>query len=282
MAIITNYSKASGDIYFHHTVSEKTQDTPLLYGPESHRGFEIIYLVEGEVRYFIEGEEYLARTGDMIFVLPDEVHALQRSKDVNYERVVVSFEFNTIKEMLALGGFDVDFSVFRRESSFRRIIPTNLVKKYGIKEIMQEISSLRNSSPDFPFKFLSAIMSLNAALNKLFADESDEPAFKVSSDPVVKGAVDYINEHITEPIALDSIADALHVSKSTLCHRFRSYMNTSVNRYVATKKIYYALRLMESGLSSTEASEAVGYEHYTTFHHNYKQIMGDTPSRGKR
>ena len=59
MAIITNYSKASGDIYFHHTVSEKTQDTPLLYGPESHRGFEIIYLVEGEVRYFIEGEEYL-------------------------------------------------------------------------------------------------------------------------------------------------------------------------------------------------------------------------------
>ena len=282
MAIITDYSKANGEIYFHHTVSEKTQDTPLLYGPESHRGFEIIYLVEGEVRYFIEGEEYLARTGDMIFVLPDEVHALQRSGAMTYERVVVSFEFNTIKEMLALGGFDIDFSFFKQKSSLRRIIPTNLVKKYGLKEIMQEISGLRKSAPDFSFRFLAAIMSLNAALNNLFADESGEPAFKVSSDPVVKGAVDYINEHITEPIALDSIADALHVSKSTLCHRFRGYMNTSVNRYIATKKVYYALRLMENGMSSTEAAEAVGYEHYTTFHHNYKQIMGTTPSSNKR
>lgn len=282
MAIITNYSKPSGDIYFHHTVSEKTQDTPLLYGPESHRGFEIIYLIEGEVRYFIEGEEYLARTGDMIFVLPDEVHALQRSGAMKYERVVVSFEFNTIKEMLALGGFDIDFSFFKRQSSLKRIIPTNLVKKYGLKEIMLEISGLNNASPDFSFKFLASIMSLNAALNKLFANEADEPAFKVASDSIVKGAVDYINEHITEQIALDSIAAALHVSKSTLCHRFRGYMNTSVNRYIATKKVYYALRLMENGMSSTEASEAVGYEHYTTFHHNYKQIMGNTPSSNKR
>ena len=282
MAIITNYSSANGDLYFHHTVSEKTQDTPPLYGPESHRGFEIIYLVEGEVRYFIEGEEYLARTGDLIFILPNEIHALQRNGETKYERIVVSFEFNTIKEMLALGGFGADQSFLKMKNTVHRIIPIGLVEKYGIRDIMQHIGSLYSYNSEFPFDFLSAIMSLISALNNLFSNESKEPVFKISSDPTVKNAVDFINEHITESLTLNQIAEAIHVSKSTLCRSFRDYMNTSVNRYVASKKIHYAMRLMESGMSATEAASAIGYEHYTTFYHNYRQIIGVSPSNDKK
>lgn len=282
MAIITNFTSTNGDLYFHHTVSEKTQDIPPMYGPESHRGFEIIYLVEGEVRYFIEGEEYVARTGDLIFILPNEIHALQRNGDMKYERVVVSFEFNTIREMLALGGFSVDDSFLEMKNAVHRIIPVDLVEKYGIKDIMQDIGSLYSSDSEFPFRFFSAIMLLITALNELFSNESREPVFRISSDAIVKSAVDYINEHITEQITLDDIAEALHVSKSTLCHRFVGYMNTSVNRYIATKKIYHAMRLIKNGMSATEASAAVGYEHYTTFYHNYKQIIGSSPSNDKK
>ena len=147
---------------------------------------------------------------------------------------------------------------------------------------MQAIGALDSHSAEFPFRFLSQVMALIAALNKLFSHESGEPVFRIASDPVVKMAVDYIGEHIAGPMTLDGIADALHVSKSTLCHRFRDYMNTSVNRYIATKKIYYAMRLMESGMSATEAASAVGYEHYTTFYHNYRQIIGGAPSNDKR
>ncbi len=282
MAIITNYSSTNGDLYFHHTVSEKMQDTPPLYGPESHRGFEMIYLVEGEVRYFIEGDEYLARTGDLIFILPNEIHALQRNGAMKYERVVVSFELNTIKDMLEHGNFSVDSSFLEMKNTVHRIIPVSLVEKYKIKGIMQEIGALQSENPEFPFLFISAIMSLVAALSKLFSNESREPVFKVSSDSIVKGAVAYIGEHVTDRVTLDCIADALHVSKSTLCHRFREYMNISVNRYIAIKKIYYAKRLMENGMSAYEASSSVGYEHYTTFYHNYKQIIGFAPSIGKK
>ena len=282
MAIISNYISNNGDLYFHHTVSPKTQDMPLSYGPESHRGFEMIYLVEGEVRYFIEGEEYLARTGDLIFVLPNEIHALQRNGNMKYERVVVYFELNTIKEMLALGGFCAEQSLLKMKDTVHRIIPIDLVEKYGIKGIMKDIGALDKDYSDFSFKFLSSLMLLIAALDKLFSNESGDPVFGVSSDFMVKNAVDFISEHIGEQITLDRVAEQLHVSKSTLCHRFRSCMNTSVNRYIATKKVYYAMRLMESGMGATEAAAAVGYEHYTTFYHNYRQIIGAPPSSDKK
>ena len=282
MGIITNYTSANGELYFHHTVSERTQEPMPLYGPESHRGFEMIYLVEGEVRYFIEGEEYLARTGDLIFVLPNEVHAIRKNDCMRYERVVVYFELNTVREMLALGGIGAEDSFLRMNNTVHRIIPIDLVKKYGIREIMQNIGELDSGYSEFPFQFLSLIMALIAAMNRLFSNESREPMFRVSSDPIVKSAVEFIGEYIAEPITLDSIAEKLHVSKSTLCHRFRSCMNTSVNRYIAIKKIYYAMRLMENGMSATEAASAVGYEHYTTFYHNYKQIIGTSPSIDKK
>lgn len=282
MAIISDYYSKNRDLYFHHTVSEKTKDTPPMYGPESHRGFEIIYLVEGEVRYFIEGDEYLARTGDLIFILPNEIHALERSGAMKYERVVVSFEYGTVKSMLAQSDFAVDGTFLEMKNTVHRIIPIDLVEKYGIKEIMRDIGRLDSAASEFPFLFFSNLMSLVAALCKLFSNESREPVFKISSDTTVKNAVDYIGEHITEQMTLDRIADALHVSKSTLCHRFRQCMNTSVNRYIATKKIYRAMRLIESGMSANEAASAVGYEHYTTFYHNYRQIIGALPSNDKK
>jgi len=134
MKISTHYSSKNGSFYFHHTVTEPTSDVSAIYGPESHRWFEIIYLIEGEVQYFIEGEQYLARTGDLIFILPNEIHAIQRNSKMKYERVVVSFDFNVIKDMLDLGGFTVDDSFLEMKNAVHRIIPTRLVEKYGLKD----------------------------------------------------------------------------------------------------------------------------------------------------
>ena len=277
-----NYTTQNGNFYFHHTVTYPDSDIPAIYGPESHRWFEIIYLIEGEVSYFIEGEQYLARTGDLIFILPNEIHALQRNVKMRYERVVVSFDFNSINDMLSLGGFDIDENFLDMKNAVHRIIPTRLVEKYNIKDILYDIGSLDVKDKSISYRFLSSILLLVTALNNLFSKESGEPVFLVSADPVVKKAVDYINDRITANITLDEIAEALHVSKSTLCHRFSEYMNTSVNRYIAAKKVYYAMRLIKNGMSATEAATSVGYDHYTTFYHNYKQIIGVSPSVDKK
>lgn len=282
MKISTHYSSKNGSFYFHHTVTEPTSDVSAIYGPESHRWFEIIYLIEGEVQYFIEGEQYLARTGDLIFILPNEIHAIQRNSKMKYERVVVSFDFNVIKDMLDLGGFTVDDSFLEMKNAVHRIIPTRLVEKYGLKDILYGIGNLDVADPAVSYRFVSAVLLLVTGLNNLFSKESSEPVFLVATDPVVKKAVDYINNHVTEQITLDEISEALHVSKSTLCHKFSEYMNTSVNRYIAAKKIYYAMRLIKNGMRATEAAESVGYEHYTTFYHNYKQIIGVSPSIDKK
>lgn len=124
---------------------------------------------------------------------------------------------------------------------------------------------------------MSLIFDLIIRLNNSAAD-TDEVILPISKDPMIKSVIDYIDAHISKPIKLDDIADNLYISKSTLCHKFSNHMNLTINRYAAIKKIHYADELIRGGMSATEAAMATGYNHYTTFYHNYKQIMGVSPT----
>ena len=276
--VISKFNSMFDSFFYHHSVSEK-KGKATLYGPESHRQFEVIYLVKGEVKYFIEGEEYLAKPGDLIFVPPNEIHSLQIDGKTSYERIVVLFDFNLIKNMLAVGEVAVDDAVFKAPPY--RIIPAETVKKSGLRGIMYSIAA-QDAGKGLPLRFFSLILSLIAELDKLLADRGNKPILPITKEPMIKRAIEYINDHLTEPISLDDIASELYVSKSTLCHRFSSCMNISINRYIAVKKVYFAADLIRNGMSAQEASLAVGYEHYTTFFYNYKQILGVSPAAHKQ
>lgn len=277
--IISQFNSMFDSFFFHHSVSEP-KESATLYGPESHRRFEIIYLAKGEVKYFIEGEEYLAKTGDMIFVPPNEIHSLHINSNTKYERIVVLFDFDLIKSMLAVGEVTVSDACLKPHAY--RVIPAEVVKKSRLKEIMYSIAAEAKDGENRALRFFSLVLSLIAELNDLLSDSTHKPIMPITKEPTVKKAIDYVNAHVTEPLTLDAIASGLYISKSTLCHKFSSYMSISLNRYIAVKKIYYAADLIKNGMSAAEASLAVGYNHYTTFFYNYKQILGVSPVEHKQ
>ncbi len=247
-----------------------------LHGPESHRKFEIIYISQGSVRYNIEDEQYLAHAGDVIFVMPNEIHTLVINRSETFERILVYFDFELLRKMFAVADIEID-DTFLSLRKLNRILPDRLVSKYGIKDTIYDIADIDPEDKNACFRFMSLIFDLIIRLNNSAAD-TGEVILPISKDPMIKNVIDYIEAHISEPIKLDDIADHLYISKSTLCHKFANHMNLTINRYVAIKKIHYAEELIRSGVSATEAAMAVGYNHYTTFYHNYKQIMGCSPT----
>lgn len=277
---ITNYFSDKHSFHYHHSVTPKSENVHM-HGPEWHHQFEIIYLVEGEVKYQIGGEEYLARTGDVIFVMPNEIHSLRTNNQMPYDRIVLIFDLEILRKMLAVSEIDLSDAFLTVDCPYR-IIPDSLVRKYGIKDILCSIDKYHKEKDCNSLHFFSSVFSLMISLHNLFSDGGHEPILPVSDEPIVRKVIQYIDDHIYEPILLDDIAASLYVSKSTLCHRFAGHMNVSVNRYIAIKKIYHAAELIRGGMSATEASLALGYNHYTTFYHNYKQIIGSPPSTGRR
>lgn len=251
-------------------------DEDTVYGPEAHRKFEIIYIVQGEERYNIEGEHYHIQDGDIIFVMPNEIHSMVGNHLKAFERILVYFDFDMLRDMFRVADIELD-ETFLELHRVNRVIPERLVKKYGIKDVIFDMAAIDPNDRSAGFRLMSKIFELIVRLTNT-ATDAEEVVLPVIKDQVVKDVINYIDAHISDRISLDDIANELYVSKSTLCHKFAEHMNISVNRFIATKKIYHAAELIKSGKSAIEAAQAAGYDQYTTFYHNYKQIMGRAPS----
>ena len=278
--ILSQYNSPYDSFFFHHTVSP---DGSVRNGRtrEAHDQFEVLYLIDGQVRYLIEGEEYIATAGDVIFVPPNEVHTLHCEKDCRYERIVVLFDLAILKAALPNNETVLSSDFFKRRSRYR-VIPKEMVQKTKIADTMYAFTQDTERKKYLPIRTLALVCQLIVELDKVFEQSEGVAIEPVSADDVVKRAIAFINERIGAPLKLDDIAAHLYVSKSTLCHKFARQMHISINRYMAIKKMYHAAQLIKNGMSALNASQAVGYEYYTTFYHNYKQIIGVAPSQTKQ
>ncbi|MCL2254263.1 MAG: AraC family transcriptional regulator [Lachnospiraceae bacterium] len=92
----------------------------------------------------------------------------------------------------------------------------------------------------------------------------------------------YINEHFSEDLTLDEIADLSGFSKYHFSRLFKQFTNTSFYKYLNRKRIENAVNLlMDSGLSITDVALRCGFSSLSAFIRMFKIIRGCTPSEFK-
>ncbi len=277
--IFNEYSHIGDDFFYHHTVSEP-QEGEHYRGPEMHRQHEVIYLINGKITYVIEGETYEVTPGDVLFVRPGEIHTLIIDGALPYERAVLLFNMTPIERMLCDAGVDV-YRLSDEFTSRLRLINASTVKAYNLDALLMDVVHSDEPEPYNRMRVIARLLDFISALHRLASSDAHEATPPLRVDPLVNHTIEYIDAHIDERIALEDICRELFVSKSTLCHRFSEYMKISPGRYIAIKKMHRADELMHGGLSASEASRLVGYENYTSFFYNFKQIMGVSPGESR-
>ena len=89
----------------------------------------------------------------------------------------------------------------------------------------------------------------------------------------------YINEHVTERLSLNEVAEIFDISPNYLSQLFRKYNHTGFIEYVNTCKIEEAKRLLErEHLLVYETADALGYESAFYFSKVFKKIEGISPT----
>lgn len=272
--ILRQYNRVGSRFFFHHSRSPVPPGGQAI-GPETHRQYELLYLLRGDLTYSIEGRSYAVSPGDMILNAPNDIHILQIKPGEEYERIVLHFNLELLKEPLrelAPGYGDLAWC-----RSYP-VIPGALCRKYGLSDILRALVENREPEDCQGLVTLAKTAELLIGLDKVFSQRGSGLAKPISVDPLIQQAAAFVDAHLSDPISLDHMAQSLLVSKSSLCHRFRTAMNMTVNRYIAVKKIHLAEELIRRGMGATEAAHAVGYSNYTTFYYNYKAIIGTAPS----
>jgi AraC-like DNA-binding protein len=246
----------------------------------SHDFYELYFFMQGSAGYIVENGHYALQKGDILLISPSNLHQLDISDtSAAYERVVL---WLSRRYLDSLSSDKTDLSeCFRLCSEHKNHLIRDPVVSSAVKTLLLDLYAL-DSSDEFG-KDLAAeikIKSLALTLCRYVLSESFKSfdALRKSNDKITR-LIDYINAHLDSPLSLDTLAEAMFVSKYHLSRLFKTETGITLHRYIVKKRLILSKRFIEENLPVNEIYQKCGFCDYTHFFRAFKQEYGITPKQ---
>jgi AraC-like DNA-binding protein len=91
-------------------------------------------------------------------------------------------------------------------------------------------------------------------------------------------AIEWLKQRYAEPLSIEELAGAVHMSPSALHHRFKAVTAMSPLQYQKNLRLHEARRLIfADGIECATAGHRVGYESASQFSREYRRLFGAPP-----
>ena len=114
--------------------------------------------------------------------------------------------------------------------------------------------------------------------------EEDAPAetARATENPAFNNLLGYIDEHFTEKLTLEQIADKFGFSKNYICQLFKKNFDTTFSIYITEKRMLRAKEMLtDKTLSVKEIAYDLGYADYHHFYRSFKHYYGYSPKENR-
>lgn len=250
-----------------------------------HNFFEIIYVMEGEYSSMIEDQTYHMKKGDFLLIdcnVMHKYHYIEKKHDSS-KRIILWITRRMLDE-LSDGELDLGacFASSSQKGSCAYHFPIyyeEQLRGYLLKLAMSEMMDMElpGAKPVLDRGYLTLFfVYLNALCSRkeyLFAAE-DMVAY-----PMVAAVSDYIEQHISEPILVEELADQVHMSKYHFLRRFKELTGVTAHTFIINKRLIRACEGLKAGQSITQVYQSTGFSDYSSFLRNFKNTFGVAPGK---
>ncbi len=239
-----------------------------------HDCYEVYYSISGGRQFLIDKKVYSVAPGDLFIINQFESHKLSAVDNETHERIVLNFHPGFVKA-LSSPETDLDACFFRHPPDFQHKISLSKESQKRFLYHVDKITSVDGYGCDIVRQ--AAIMELLVLLNRLSSTNTADPKYKLSHQ--VDEILAYINQNISQPITMQTLADQFYMSQSYLCRIFKNTTGTTVGKYITARRITIARALLSVGCSVTEAYERSGFTDYSSFFKTFTRIVGISPKK---
>ncbi len=157
-------------------------------------------------------------------------------------------------------------------NSINSVIAVNVTKKYGFELITKSYLC------QFWVQLLEQVIPQNLNCPKQNILSLDETR--------VKEIILYIEEHYSEHISLEDLANSVHISKSECCRCFKRALQFTPIEYLMKYRIFKAANMIQVSNpishSISDLAFSVGFNNVSYFNKVFKQYMKCTPKEYKK
>lgn len=93
----------------------------------------------------------------------------------------------------------------------------------------------------------------------------------------VRRAVDFLHEHLAEPVRLDAIAAHAQLDRFHLSRAFRDQVGLPPHAYLTQLRVLRAKQLLAMGIPPSSVAPLVGFYDQSQLHRHFRRIVGMTP-----
>lgn len=226
----------------------------------------LLYTLEGEGTFFIEGERHLLSAGSLLYLDRSKCSFSLLSGTRLWRFITFSFG----------GGL---FCAYESLASFDTFLLTQIDRHSSVPRNLKQLLSGETGAA-LPDKLRDAGL-LTAVLTELFAESLDRKAPEEGpkkSAPYLRELRHYMDNHLDRPLKLEDLERQCHMSKYRICHEFSAAFGLPPIKYLNRKRLEAAENLLLSTEKKIhEIALETGYENTNHFIHLFKKEYGATP-----
>ena len=269
----TNDIRAGAEFGFRHFLDTQWKTAPF----HMHPHYEFYLFIRGRVQIRIEDESFDTHPMDLFIFPPGVLHrALILDSSLPYER---AYFYATRKSLADLSDESFPLLNILEEATRRGDYSYHADDTSAARFIRLVDECISDAEEQDPSTKLMNRCRVN--LLALIACKTVRQKNVLAPRPPdrINGVIRYINDHILEPLSLDSLSDRFFVSKYTLLHEFKSYANISIHQYILYKRVLYAQHLMQRGVTPGSAAKQSGFNDYAGFYRAFVRQNSLTPQQ---
>ena len=243
-----------------------------------HDEVEIIVIKKGIGIVSVDLTTYSVSAGDIIFVLPGQLHSISQKDNeiMEYENILfqTSLLYSADSDPRTVGYFQPYFSL---EYELPWLFDDTCFFHEALSSCIDAIDDLCAKRPDY--YELSVKGHLFHFFYLLFSSQGSPVTFNRSKSlDKVKQIVSYIESHYTEPITVQSTADYLGFSESHFMKFFKQHLHTTFTSYLNGYRLTIAARLLLTEDDSIlSISERTGFNNLSYFNRLFKKEYQMSP-----
>ena len=262
---------SSSHVSFHRDITYGRQSIAL----HSHSFYEIMLCRSSDrVEYLVGANRYRLLAGDLILVAPGVSHKPILPDDMQYayerdilwvssdliERVCEFFPGSSLKEIEG-------FSLLRTKGKDLSCIGDYFGD--GLREFEEMQTGYEESATAIAMLILTQICRA-AHSGEAHHSQAEQPTLLTSS-------IEYIENNLSEPLTLDSVAAHFYISRSAVSKLFREEMDTSFHRFLTQRRLILAKQLISEGEGMERVAQLCGFSDYSVFYKAFKKEYGLSP-----
>ena len=235
-----------------------------------HEGYEMLYLISGNLELFIKDQVYSVAPGNITLIPKESIHKTRNTAS-EYERVIWNFTDNAIdSEMLA----DI-------EQLFSHHVYAPTDTKF-MNTLIKNFKSEKNSNDKYAQNI--SLHYLNILLAHLIRNMKNYAVTDNKiTNPTIERLIKYTGENYCTPITLKDISKKFKLTPNYLSKLF--YENTGLHfkEYLTSVRIRHAKDMLDNTDKSIKAiAYDCGFNDSNYFSTAFKEVVGISPASYRR